>query len=147
MAPIPPPTGAHTQPQQQQQQAVAAAPFQGDMASQQRVLQSYMDSMFANVPMPSTSAGNNNNNSNNTIQQQQNQPFNAQPQMPAGAGGGAGQQQQQQMFHPGVPAIFQPGANLNQVSQESQIPAHSHVPGGVALSVREEYMLNCDTLV
>lgn len=97
-------------------------PIQGmnDMASQQRALQSYMDSMFASVPQPSTSQasampmqGNNNNNKNNNMMQQN---FNGAPASLAPSMLVGNDQQQQQMFHPGVQAIFQPGGNSNTVS-------------------------------
>lgn len=105
-------------------------PIQGmnDMASQQRALQSYMDSMFASVPPPSSSAQGmqQSQQGQQQGQQQQQQPlqgnmmqqsFNATPQGMNANLPPNGQQQQQQMFHPGVPTIFQPGgANSNNVS-------------------------------
>lgn len=101
-------------------------PIQGmnDMASQQRALQSYMDSMFASVPHPSTSAQGTQQQHQGQQQQQQplqgnivQQSFNATPQGMNANLPQNGQQQQQQTFHPGVPTIFQPGgANSNNVS-------------------------------
>lgn len=87
-------------------------PIQGmnDMASQQRALQSYMDSMFASVPHPSTSqvqnASTNLQGKDNMMQQS----FNGTP-----ASLTANLPDQQHMYHPGVPTIFQPGANANAV--------------------------------
>lgn len=115
------------------------------MASQQRALQSYMDSMFASVPHASTSQGtglpmqgnninnNNSNNNNNNMMQQQN--FSAPPASlaPSMLIGNDQKQQQQQMFHPGVPTIFQPGGNTNTVSPPSFFGTHSlegtHISG------------------
>ncbi|KAK9899755.1 hypothetical protein P389DRAFT_207384 [Cystobasidium minutum MCA 4210] len=96
-------------------------PIQGmnDMASQQRALQSYMDSMFASVPPPSTStsvpgggqAGGQQQQGNMMQQQQQQPQFNNAMNIQQNG-------QQQQMFHPGVPAIFQPGA-MNSNNQQA----------------------------
>jgi len=88
------------------------APIQGmnDMASQQRALQSYMDSMFASVPHPSTSQGPNGQaamqGNSNMMQHNFNNPASLAAALP----------EQQQMFHPGVPTIFQPGGNQNAVN-------------------------------
>lgn len=106
-------------------------PIQGmnDMASQQRALQSYMDSMFASVPPPSTStsvpgggqAGGQQQQGNMMQQQQQQPQFNNAMNIQQNG-------QQQQMFHPGVPAIFQPGAmNSNNVSGQGRAVSNSRV--------------------
>lgn len=101
------------------------------MASQQRALQSYMDSMFASVPQASGSQQQGSSSSGNGMPQNQanmmqqynnGTPASLAAPLPIGNNNNnqqaqhQQQQQQQQMFHPGVPTIFQPGANMNAVS-------------------------------